>query len=125
MKTKIKILETELTNKRDEINNLYSRNLSLYRENNELNQKYLILLTKYNQLINNLTSKDTEIIMYKGEMYSIESLSFYERTGEIKELKLSAIHVSKEKGLIDTLNDTYKNVAKEFNKILYGNSKGE
>lgn len=89
-------------------------------KNMDLNLKYLDLLTKYNKLLNEVTKKDTEFIIYDGELYGITTIDFHKTYDEIDSIELKATHRPREKGLIDNLSDTFKNIAKEFNKTLFG-----
>ncbi len=81
----------------------------------------MLLLTKYKKLLNDITSKETEIIVYNGNAYRIKSIDYHKQADELDTINVEAINVPQEKGLINNLTDTFKNVAKEFNKMMFGN----
>ncbi len=87
----------------------------------DLQAKYMLLQAKYKKLLNDITSKDTEIIVYNGNAYRIKSIDYHKQGDELDTINLEAINVPQEKGLINNFTDTFKDVAKEFNKIMFGN----
>ena len=88
--------------------------------NTDLNLKYMLLQAKYKKLLDDITSKETEIIVYNGNAYRIKSIDYHKQADELDTINIEAINVPQEKGLINNLTDTFKDVAKEFNKIMFG-----
>lgn len=118
-----KQLRKELEKANEEIHYLNNR---LYRPSNgvdfDLQAKYMLLQAKYKKLLNDITTKETNIIIYNGNAYGIKSITHTKNAEEIDYINLEAILVPKEKGLINNLTDTFKDVAKEFNKLMFGNT---
>lgn len=118
-----KILRRELEKANEEINYLHDR---LNRPANanmdsDLNLKYLLLIDKYNKLMDSCLSSETEHITYNGELYSIKSIDYHKDAETLDTINIEAIHVPREKGLVNNLAEPFKNVAKEPNKIFFGN----
>lgn len=88
----------------------------------DLQAQYMLLQAKYKKLLNDITSKDTEIIIYNGNAYRVRSIDFHKQADELDSIEIEAINVPREKGLINNLTDTFKDVAKEFNKMMFGNT---
>lgn len=89
--------------------------------NNDLQCEYMILQAKYTKLLNSCLSKETENITYNGELYSIQSIDYHKDYESVDTIDIKAIHIPKEKGLINNLAEPFKNVAQELNKIFFGN----
>lgn len=87
----------------------------------ELQARYMTLIAKYNKLMDSCLSSETEYITYNGELYGIKTIDYHKDTESTDSINIKAIHVPREKGLINNLNDTFKSVAKEFGKIFFGN----
>lgn len=116
-------LRKELQKANEEIWNLRNR---LYRpvranDNTDLNMKYLLLSSKYNKLINSCLSKETEQITYNGELYSIKSIDYHKDAESVDTIHIEAVHIPREKGLVNNLAEPFRNVAKELNKLFFGN----
>lgn len=114
-----KILKSELDKTHKEICCLSSRLNS--NDNTNLNMKYLLLSTKYNKLLNSCLSKETENIIYNGELYSIKSIDYHKDAESVDTIHIEAVNIPREKGLINNLAEPFKNVAKELNKMFFGN----
>lgn len=90
------------------------------RENHRVNLEYMELIFKYNKLLDSIAKKDTDVIVFHGDIYKIAELSHTKEINSIDNLQINAYKVENQKGLIDTLTDTFKDIAKQFEKILYG-----
>ena len=112
-------LEKELMNCRKDVMRVCKLYTDERDKNIDLNLKYMELIQKYNKLLDEVTKKDTEFIIYVGELYGITTIDFH-KTYDENSIELKATHRPREKGLIDNLSDTFKNIAKEFNKTLFG-----
>lgn len=120
------ILKEQIREKDQKIHQLqmdiykYSRP-TLNNNDTDLNLKYLALLTKYNKLLDSCLSSETEHITYNGELYSIKSIDYHKDAETLDTINIEAIHVPREKGLVNNLAEPFKNVAKELSKIFFGN----
>lgn len=120
------ILKEQIQEKDQKIHQLqmdifkYSRPI-VNNADTDLNLKHLSLLTKYNKLLDSCLSKETEHITYNGELYSIKSIDYHKDAETPDSINIDAIHVPREKGLENNLAEPFKNVAKELNKIFFGN----
>ena len=115
-------LEKRVEEQRQEIYEL-NRKLFIPKNNidQELQEKYLLLIAKYNKLMDSCLSSETEHITYNGEVYSITSIDYHKDAETLDTINIEAIHVPREKGLVNNLAEPFKNVAKELNKIFFGN----
>ncbi len=86
----------------------------------DLQAQYMLLQAKYKKLLNDITSKETEIIVYNGNVYRIKSIDYHKEASELDTINIEATNIPQEKGLINNLTDTFKDVAKEFNKMVFG-----
>lgn len=93
----------------------------LIRQNEYLQAKYMALISKYNKLMNSCLSRETEQITYNGELYGIKSIDYHKDAESVDTINIEAIHIPREKGLINNLAEPFKEVAKELNKIFFGN----
>lgn len=104
---------------------IYDLNRKLFIPKNNIDQelqgKYLLLIAKYNKLMDSCLSSETEYITYNGEAYSIKSIDYHKDAETLDTINIEAIHVPREKGLVNNLAEPFKNVAKELNKIFFGN----
>lgn len=120
------ILKEQIREKDEKIHQLqmdiykYSRPV-VNNADTDLNLKYLSLLTKYNKLLDSCLSKETEHITYNGELYSIKTIDYHKDAETLDTINIEAIHVPREKGLVNNLAEPFKNVAKELNKIFFNN----
>lgn len=87
----------------------------------DLNLKYMALISKYNKLMNSCLSTETEQITYNGELYGIKSIDYHKDAESVDTINIEAIHIPRQKGLINNLAEPFKEVAKELNKIFFGN----
>lgn len=115
-------LKQRLEEQRKEIKEL---NNKLYMPKNgvdfDLQAKYLILMNKYSKLMDICSSSETECITYNGELYSIKSIDYHKEPDSVDSININAIHIPREKGLADNLTEPFKNMAKELNKMFFGN----
>lgn len=115
-------LKQRLEEQRKEIKEL---NNKLYMPKNsvdfDLQAKYLVLMNKYSKLMDICSSSETEYITYNGELYSIKSIDYHKEPDSVDSININAIHIPREKGLVDNLTEPFKNVAKELNKMFFGN----
>jgi hypothetical protein len=88
----------------------------------ELNLQYMLLMGKYNKLLDSCLSKETEHITYNGDLYDIKSIDYHKDVDSVDTLNIEAVQIPSEKGLINNLAEPFRNVAKEFNKIFFGNT---
>lgn len=88
----------------------------------ELNLQYMLLMGKYNKLLNSCLSKETEHITYNGDLYGIKSIDYHKDVDSVDTLNIEAVQIPSEKGLINNLAEPFRNVAKELNKIFFGNT---
>lgn len=119
-----KKLKKELEKQHEEICYLNSRLNSpvcSVNDDTNLNMKYLLLSTKYNKLLNSCLSKETENIIYNGELYGIKSIDYHKDAESVDTIHIEAVNIPREKGLINNLAEPFKNVAKELNKMFFGN----
>lgn len=119
-----KKLKKELERQYEEIRYLNSRLNSpvcSVNDDTNLNMKYLLLSTKYNKLLNSCLSKETENIIYNGELYGIKSIDYHKDAESVDTIHIEAVNIPREKGLINNLAEPFKNVAKELNKMFFGN----
>lgn len=118
-------LKIRLDEQRQEIRDLHQKIRDLSRPDTDVNwdlqSKYLVLCNKYNKLMESCSSNDTEYITYNGELYGIKSIDYHKEPDAVDSLNIEAIHIPKEKGLINNLAEPLKNVGKEINKIFFGN----
>lgn len=119
-----KKLRKELEKQHEEICYLRSRldsPVCSINDDTNLNMKYLLLSTKYNKLLNSCLSKETENIIYNGELYGIKSIDYHKDAESVDTIHIEAVNIPREKGLINNLAEPFKNVAKELNKMFFGN----
>lgn len=90
-------------------------------DDTNLNLKYLGLISKYNKLMDSCLSSETEHITYNGELYGIQTIDYHKDTESVDTIDIRAVHIPREKGLINNLAEPFKNVAKELNKLFFGN----
>lgn len=95
----------------------------LKNDKDKIEADYVSLLAKYNDLLDKVTAKDTEIFVYKGDVYKVTSLMASKTAGELDKLNIDLVKVEKTKGLVDNLSDTMKSVAKTIDNIMYGSHK--
>lgn len=119
-----KMLIEELNKQRKEIHYLNERLNKPTNEDNNLNLQYMLLLSKYKKLLNSCLSKETENIVYNGRIYKIQRIDYHKEADSVDSIDIRALEVPKEKGLIDNLTEPFKEVAKELNKIFFGNEGG-
>ncbi len=93
------------------------------RKYNDLNREYLILLTKYEKLLKEIAKKDTEIIVFQGKAYGLTKIDYHKEAGEDDIIIVEAIEKENEKGLINNLSEAYQKLAKEFNRLMFGDDK--
>lgn len=123
MLSKKKELKKELKKANEEICYLRDKlNRPVASVDFDLQAQYMLLQAKYKKLLNDITSKETEIIVYNGKAYQIKSIDYHKQADELDTINVEAINVPQEKGLINNLTDTFKDVAKEFNKMMFGNT---
>lgn len=121
MLRKNKKLKRELEKANEEICYLRDKlNKPIASVDFDLQAKYMLLQAKYKKLLDDITSKETEIIVYNGKAYRIKSIDYHKQADELDTIDIEAINVPQEKGLINNLTDTFKDVAKEFNKMMFG-----
>lgn len=87
----------------------------------DLNLKYMVLMQQYKKLLNSCLSKETENIIYNGELYGIKSIDYHKDAESVDTIHIEAVNIPREKGLINNLAEPFKNVAKELNKMFFGN----
>lgn len=87
----------------------------------DLNLKYMTLISKYNKLMDSCLSKETEQITYNGELYGIKSIDYHKDAESVDTIHIEAVHIPRQKGLINDLAEPFKNVAKELNTLFFGN----
>lgn len=82
---------------------------------------------KNDALIKAITSEDTSIFVYNGEIYKIEELHFIKSAESIDTLELELSKASPvvgyTGGLVGTLNKAIENVKNSLNIALYGDKK--
>lgn len=88
----------------------------------ELNLQYMLLMEKYNKLLDSCLSKETEHITYNGNLYGIKSIDYHKEADSVDTLNIEAVQIPREKGLINNLAEPFRNVAKELNKMFFGNT---
>lgn len=88
----------------------------------ELNLQYMLLMEKYNKLLDSCLSKETEHITYNGNLYGIKSIDYHKEADSVDTLNIEAVQIPREKGLINNLTEPFRNVAKELNKMFFGNT---
>lgn len=128
MKTKRRLiseneyLKKRLEEQRQEIVKLSEK---LYSPKNcvdlDMQAKYMCLITKYNKLLDSCLSNETENITYNGELYGIQTIDFHKDVESVDTIDIRAVHIPREKGLINNLSEPFKNVAKELNHLFFGN----
>lgn len=97
-------LQARLEERRQEINELNKKlNKPIASVDFDLQAKYMLLQAKYKKLLNDITSKDTEIIIYNGNAYRIKSIDFHKQPDELDSINIEAINVPQDKGLINNL----------------------
>lgn len=121
LKIQNEVLREENNRLRDDLDKLLHRPIAVDKSSDvELNMKYLLLSTKYNKLMDSCLSKETEYITYNGELYNISTIDYHKDVDSVDTLNISAVHVQREKGLINNLAEPIRNVAKQLNKIFFG-----
>lgn len=88
----------------------------------DLNLKYMLLMEKYNKLLDSCLSKETEHIIYNGNLYGIKSIDYHKEADSIDTINIEAVQIPKQNGLINDLAEPFRKVAKEFNNIMFGNT---
>lgn len=87
-----------------------------------LNLKYMLLMEKYNKLLDSCLSKETEHITYNGNLYGIKRIDYHKEADSVDSIDIEAVQIPREKGLINNLAEPFRNVAKELNKMFFGNT---
>lgn len=87
----------------------------------DLNLKYMLLMGKYEKLLNSCLSKETEHISYNGNLYGIKSIDYHKEADSVDTINIEAVQIPKQNGLINDLAEPFRNVAKELNKMFFGN----
>lgn len=87
----------------------------------DLNLKYMLLMGKYEKLLNSCLSKETEHISYNGNLYGIKSIDYHKEADSVDTINIEAIQTPKQNGLINDLAEPFRNVAKELNTLFFGN----
>lgn len=87
----------------------------------DLNLKYMVLMQQYKKLLNSCLSKETEHITYNGNLYGIKSIDYHKEADSVDTINIEAVNIPREKGLINNLAEPFKNIAKELNKMFFGN----
>lgn len=103
---------------------LMEKILKINKKNEELtnlNLKYMILIEKYNKLLDSCLSKETKYITYNGDLYGIKTIDYHKDADSVDTISIEAEQIPREKGLINNIAEPFKNVAKEFNKLMFGN----
>lgn len=88
----------------------------------ELNLQYMLLMEKYNKLLDSCLSKETEHITYNGNLYGIKRIDYHKEADSVDSIDIEAVQIPREKGLINNLAEPFRNVAKELNKMFFGNT---
>lgn len=82
---------------------------------------------KNDALIKAITSEDTSIFVYNGEIYNIKELRFIKSVESVDTLELELSKASPvvgyNSGLVGTLNKAINNVKNSLNAVLYGDKK--
>ena len=90
----------------------------------ELEKKLLEAKITNNALIEAITNKDTDIVIYNGDIYKISDLTYNKTAGNRDTLELELIKenniVSYNGGLVEIMNEAINNVGKTLNNVLYG-----
>lgn len=93
----------------------------LKEENNNLNLKYMVLLTKYDKLLKSVSEEETKKIVYNGKLYDITEINHYEKTGEIESIVIMAKNIPEKEGLVNTMNKTFAKAYDNIKEMLFGN----
>lgn len=88
----------------------------------ELNLQYMLLMEKYNKLLDSCLSKETEHITYNGNLYGIKRIDYHKEADSVDSIDIEAVQIPRENGLINNLAEPFRNVAKELNKMFFGNT---
>jgi len=88
--------------------------------NIDLNLKYFDLMCKYKKLLNSSLSEDTKHISYNGKLFGINALSYRKEADGVDTLVVEATEIRKETGLINNLDNAFRETAKELNKLFFG-----
>lgn len=88
----------------------------------DLNLKYMVLMEKYNKLLDSCLSKETEHITYNGNLYGIKRINYHKEADSVDSIDIEAVQIPRENGLINNLAEPFRNVAKELNKMFFGNT---
>lgn len=115
------MLKSKLQTAKNDLSYLYKDYASIEKQYSELNIKYISLMSKYNKLMDSCLSSETEHITYNGELYGIQTIDYHKDTESVDTIDIRAVHIPREKGLINNLAEPFKNVAKELNKLFFGN----
>ena len=114
----------------EENQKLYDRIIEIDKELTQLKSKntkvsidYVVLLSKYNKLINDIKNKDTKNIVYNGNLYGISKIVHYKKIESVDTIKIIAKQKLENKGLVNELGDTFKNAYDSLEKLLFGNKK--
>lgn len=88
----------------------------------ELNLQYMLLMEKYNKLLDSCLSKETEHITYNGNLYGIKRIDYHKEADSVDSIDIEAVQIPREKSLINNLAEPFRNVGKELNKMFFGNT---
>lgn len=116
------VLQKKLKEADEEIWNLRNKlhKPKLENQDTDLNLKYIVLLNKYNKLMDSCLSENTEHIVYNGNLYKIKSIDYHKDAESEETIHVEGINIPREKGLINNLAEPFKNVAKELDRIFFG-----
>lgn len=115
-------LREEIREKNKRIHELKMDIYKYAQPERELNLQYMLLMEKYNKLLDSCLSKETEHITYNGNLYGIKSIDYHKEADSVDTLNIEAVQIPREKGLINNLAEPFRNVAKELNKMFFGNT---
>lgn len=88
----------------------------------DLNLKYMLLMEKYDKLLHSCLSKETEHITYNGNLYGIKRIDYHKEVESVDTINIEAVEIPKQNGLINNLAEPFRKVAKELNKMFFGNA---
>lgn len=91
--------------------------------NNELNLKYMTLLTKYNKLLKSVLETDTQNIIYNNNLYEITEVNYYQKEGQVDSIEITAHKIPKKEGLINNMSKIFREAYDNINETLFGNKK--
>lgn len=117
-------LREELRKKEDRIQEL-KRDIYKYTQPKDvdidLNLRYILLMNKYDKLLNSCLSKNTEFITLNDTLYGVTSIDYHKDAESVESITIKAVRVPKQNGLINDLAEPFRNVAKELNTLFFGN----